>query len=570
METAATLYRFGPFTLDPFRRMVARDAEPIALTPKAVDVLAALVEQAGNLVSKTELMERVWPATFVEEANLSVQISALRRVLGHQPDGRDYVETLPRRGYRFVAPVERRAAQASRSLAVLPWRALNLDPGEEFLGVGMADALITRVGALGQLLVRPTAAVLRYAGRERDLPTVARELSVDVVLDGSLQRVGTRLRATAQLVRASDGATLWAGQFEPDATDLLAVQDAIAEPVMRALLLHVDRDSTARLSRTVTLNPQAYQAFLRGRYFWNKLTAPWLLKAREAFSEASALDPGYAPSQVGLADTHIVLGLLGELPPREAWMRASEAARRALECDPDAAEAHVALAYAQLFEAWDWGAAERQLRLAVELDPRSAATHLWFALFLGMRGQLREALAEVMAARAIDPLSLTVNTALGFQFYLSARSDDQIEQHRRTLELEPDFAIGHWALGLAYAHRRQYVAAISAQRRACELTQGNLLMQTVLARYLAMAGEVASAREMLAALEAARTSASVSTYRLAAIYSALGEQERAFEYLDQACEERDHWLVWLKVDPLVADLRSHPRYSELLRRVGLD
>lgn len=569
MQSTAALYRFGPFTLDPFRRVVVRAGKLVGLTPRAVDVLVALVEQAGRVVSKAELMERVWPETFVEEANLSVQISALRRVLDHLPDGQPYVETLPRRGYRFVAHVERQAPAAPRSLAVLPWRALHLGPEEEFLGVGMADALITRVGALGELLVRPTAAVLRYAGHERELSVVARELGVDVVLDGSLQRIGTRLRATAQLVRASDGATLWAAQFEPDATDLLAVQDAIAEPVMRALLLHVGQSEAARLARNVPVNPQAYHAFLRGRYFWNKLTGLWLRKALDAFAEASALDSGYAPAQVGLADTYVVLGLLGEVPAREAWMRASEAARQALTCDPASADAHVALAYAQLFEAWDWGNAERHLRLAVELDPRSATTHLWFALFLGMRGHLREALAEVIAARAINPLSLTVNTALGFQFYLSSRSDEQIEQHRHTLELEPDFAIGHWALGLAHAHRGQYREAIAAQQRACDLMQGNLLMQTVLARYLAMAGEVPQAQEMLALLEAARAGASVSTYRLAAIYSALGEQDRAFEYLDRACEERDHWLVWLKVDPLVADLRSHPRFPELLRRVGL-
>jgi DNA-binding winged helix-turn-helix (wHTH) protein len=359
METTATLYRFGTFTLDPFRRVVLCGDQLVALTPKAVDVLVALVERAGRLVTKAELMEQVWPETFVEEANLSVQMSALRKALGKQADGREYVETVPRRGYRFVASAERKAASLPRSLAVLPWRALHLGPEEEYLGVVMADALITRVGALGQLLVRPTAAVTRYASGERELSRIARELGVDVVLDGSLQRVGSRLRATAQLVRASDGATLWAGQFEPEATDLLAVQDAIAEPIMRALLLHVGQGEAARLSRQVSLNPQAYQAFLRGRYFWNKLTGHWLLKALAAFGEASAQDPGYAPAHVGRANTYVVLGLLGEMPPQDAWACAGDAGRRALECDQSSAEAHVALGYARLFASWDWADAER-------------------------------------------------------------------------------------------------------------------------------------------------------------------------------------------------------------------
>jgi DNA-binding winged helix-turn-helix (wHTH) protein/tetratricopeptide (TPR) repeat protein len=569
MTSSNPTCRFGPFSLDVARRTLWKDEQLISVGPKAVEVLACLVDRAGELVTKDELMARVWPDTFVEEANLSVQVSTLRKALGDQDDGRPYIETLPRRGYRFLGSVVEATAQAPpRSMAILPFHAAEPNPGEEYLGVGLADAIISRLATLGQILVRPTSAVAKFAGRDRDAARVARELGVDVVLDGRIQRDGERVRLTVQLVRAADGGVSWAETFDETFTRLFRVQDALAAQLARALALRVGASEHARLTEGATANGEAYQAHLRGRYFWNKLTPPWLLKAREAFARAVALDPSYARAYAALADTDVILAIYGEVPPHEALERARSAARRALELDNTLAEALIALAWVHVFADWSAADAEKHLERAVELQPHSAGAHQWHALFLALTGRLIEAMAEILAARSIDPLSLTVHTNLGLQHYLGGETDEELEEHRTTLELEPDFAIGHWALGLAYARKGSYADAIAAQERAVELTGGSPLMKTALARYCAQAGDTPRARALLDELVGLSSARYVSPYRLATIFSALGDSERAFAELERAVAERDLWLVWLAVDPMIDDLREDPRFPHLVRRVG--
>jgi DNA-binding winged helix-turn-helix (wHTH) protein/tetratricopeptide (TPR) repeat protein len=559
------VYQFGQFILDPTRRVLRKGSEIVPLTLKAAEVLGVLVERAGEVVTKDELMIRVWPDTFVEEANLSVQVSALRKALGDQEDGRPFIETLPRRGYRFLGRVSASTPPSPRSLAVLPFRHLEPRSSEEHLGLGMADALITRIGAIGRLLIRPTSAVAKYAAVDRDPQQLARELNVDLVLEGRIQHEADRIRLTIQLVRAADGATLWAEVLEEAATRVFALQDVLAERLAQALTLQLGESESAALRKAATEHPAAFDAYLRGRYFWNKLTDVWLVKARAAFEEAIAHDPSYARAHAGLADTHIALGLYEIVDPAEAWPRAREAAHRAIACDASLADAHVALAYSVLFQAWDWTTAERELRLALELSPRSAMPHLWHALFLGMQGRFMEAMRAALRAREIDPLSLTVNTVLGLQFYLARQSDEEIEQHRKTLELEPEFAIGHWALGLALHQKKRYAEAIAAQEKAVTLCGESVAMKTVLGRYYALAGRTDDALRILA--ECSRIPW-VSSYRLATIHSALGESDQAFELLQNALRKKDHWMVWLKVDPMLADLRSDPRFVAL--RSALD
>jgi DNA-binding winged helix-turn-helix (wHTH) protein/tetratricopeptide (TPR) repeat protein len=569
MALTSPTCRFGPFALDAAKRALWRGEELLAVGPKAVDVLACLVERAGELVTKDELMARVWPDTFVEEANLSVQISALRKALGDQENGQPFIETLPRRGYRFLGTVDRAGAPAPpRSLAVLPFQALEARPEEEYLGVGLADAIISRLATLGQILVRPTSAVTKYAKRDRDAARVARDLGVDVVLDGRIQRDGERVRVTVQLVRAADGTIAWAETFDETFTHLFRVQDALAAQLARALALRVGAAEEARLTEGATQNSEAYQAHLRGRYFWNKLTPPWLLKAREAFARAVALDPTYARAHSGLADSDVVLAIYGELPPGEALTRARAAAERALELDETLAEAHISLAYVHVFADWSAGEAERHLKRAVALNPRSAGARQWRAIFLALTGRLIEAMADILTAQELDPLSLTVHTNLGLQHYLGGQTEEELEQHQKTLDLEPDFAIGHWACGLAYAQRGDYRQAIAAQERAVELTGGSPLMKTALARYLALGGQVPRARALLDELTALAKTRYISPYRLATILSALGQGDAAFEALERALADRDLWLVWLAVDPMINDLRQDPRFPDLVRRVG--
>jgi DNA-binding winged helix-turn-helix (wHTH) protein/tetratricopeptide (TPR) repeat protein len=554
---------FGPFRLDGSRLLLWRREELVAVTPKALELLAVLVEQQGQVVAKSELLERVWPDTFVEEANLSVNVSALRKALGSQEDGRPYIETVSRRGYRFVGKAQA-VASAIRVLAVLPFLPLEPGHGDETLGVGMADALITRLGRVGQVVVRPTAAVLKYAAAPPDLREIGRELKVDAVLSGRIQKAGDRIRVTVQLVETAEGSTAWADGVDAKAAEIFDLEDAIAERLAAALTLRLSAGDRARLTRQGTRNADAYRAYLRGRYLWNKLTGLWLERAREAFEEAIGRDPDFALAHAGLADALTLLVFYGLAPGKEVWPRARAAAERALALDPELAEAHVSLAYARLFGEWGWREADAGLRRAVELSPASAVVRQWRALYLGMVGDFPGALAEIQRALELDPLSLTIGTNAGFQAYLAGQLEGEVEQHLRLLELEPDYALGHWGLGLAYEQKGMYEEAVAAARRAVSLSGGSDLIKANLGRACALAGRTQEARELLGELEAR----GVSPYRLATVRLALGEKESALSDLERACRERDHWMVWLKVDPMLESLRSEEVFDDLVDRVG--
>jgi DNA-binding winged helix-turn-helix (wHTH) protein/tetratricopeptide (TPR) repeat protein len=561
------LLEFGPFRLDASRRVLWREGEVLPVTPKALDVLAALCAQPGEVVTKDELMRRVWPDTFVEEANLTVHVSALRKALGMQEGGRPWIATVPRRGYRYVGPPPRRSAVAARSLAVLPFAALDPETADDHLGLGMADALITRLGRGGQLLVRPTSAVMPYARATGGAASSGRELSVDVVLEGKVQRDGDRVRVTAQLVRVADGATLWAEMLDEPFTDLFRVQDALSARLERALALKLG-GSEARPADRPNEDAEAYRSYLRGRYFWNKLTGPWLRKALAEFRTAVDRDPGFARAWAGLADTQVMLTLFGLTPPLEGWTVARQAAQRAAALDPGLSEARVSLGYVRLFQDWDWAGAEEELGRAVSLSPASAEAHQWYALLLGMSGRFGEAVQEVARAQELDPLSLTVNTNAGLLLYLRQQHDPEVEQHRRTLELDPDYGPAHWALGLAYAQQGRHDEAIAAHRKAVELSGGGALFKAVLGRSYALAGRRAEAEGVLRELEAATGDGRVSPYHIGVLHTVLGDHERALQRLAEAAERRDHWLVWVKVDPILEPLRADPRFEAVARAVG--
>jgi DNA-binding winged helix-turn-helix (wHTH) protein/tetratricopeptide (TPR) repeat protein len=554
---------FGPFRLDAARRVLWREGEVVPLTPKAVDVLAALLQRPGQVVTKDELMRQVWPETFVEEANLTVHVSALRKELRRTAGGKADIETLPRRGYRFVGEEPRTAPTALRSLAVLPFTSLEA-AADDPLPVGMADALITRLGRSGQVLVRPTSAVLRYAGAKSDAVASGKELGVDAVLEGTLQRAGGRVRASARLLSVAEGTTLWADTFEEATDDLFRLQDALAARLAQALAVEL---GSTRGRGGPRVHPEAYRDHLRGRYFWNKLTGPWLRKARAAFQAAVDRDPAFAPAWSGLADTDMMLALFGLRPAEEALGQARQAAARAVELDADLAEAHVSLGYARLLRDWDWTGAGSELRRALELSPASAEAHQWHGLFLAMSGRFPEAMGEIERAQELDPLSLTVNTNAGFQLYLRQQLQPEVAPHQRTLELDPDYAAAHWALALAHAQQGRYDEAIAEHQRALELFGGGLLMKALLARTYALAGRRAEAEGVLRELERAPAQ-EVSPYHLALVHAALGDHERAFASLEEAARRRDHWLVWLQVDPPLEPLRSDPRFDALVRRVS--
>jgi DNA-binding winged helix-turn-helix (wHTH) protein/tetratricopeptide (TPR) repeat protein len=565
MGAPADGLRFGPFRLDPAKRVLWRGGEVVPLAPRALDLLIALAEQQGDVVPKQTLMDRVWPGTFVEEANLSVNVSALRKALGKQADGRPYIETLARRGYRLAAPVRASAAARPPALAVLPFKRLSAVAEDEYLGVGLADALIARLSRLGRLAVRPTSAVLKYGAAGVDAQEAGRALQVDAVVDGTLQRDGTRLRIGVQLVPVRGDGPTWSQTFEEEMTGLFAVQDAMAEQVARALALELREPEKRLLAHRHTQDLEAQESYLKGRYFWSRFTGPWLEKAFASFQEAAERDPTYALPHAGLADACLILGFTGLLPPSAAWERAHTEAQQALERDEGLAEAHVSRAYVALFQDWDWAAAGRELDRAAELGPHTAAVRQWRGVYLAMLGRFEDAGREIAHARQLDPLSVVARTIAGLHAYLSGDREAEMAHHRAAVDLDPHHFLGHWGLGLALQSQKRLKEALAEHREAARLAPDATLLQPVLARSLALAGQKAEAREVLEA--AGKAAPHLSAYQQATVQVALGRSARAVELLERAGEERDPWLLWLKVDPMLEPLRGNPRLRRLLARV---
>jgi len=555
MRGPGAAYEFGPFRLDPRKRVLWRDDRLLPVPPKAVEILLALVEQRGDVVGKDELMQRVWPDTFVEEANLSVQVAQLRKVLG---DAQEYIETVPRRGYRFLARVRRSGLP---TLAILPFRALDPRSQRDCLGIGMTDALVTRLAGMGSLAVRPTSAVLRYVADPVDPHTAAEALQVDWILDGKVQREGSRLRATVHLIPAHGNEPDWAEKFESEIRGLFDVQDAVAEQVAATLALKLGAEERRRLVHRPTQDLRAFNAYVKGRYFWSRFTRASLVKAAWHFRLAARHDPKFALPHAGLADTQLILGFSGLVAPQRAWTLAAASAQRALDRDPTVAEARVSLAYLSLFRDWDWEKAGQELSRAVDLSPTQPAPHQWYGLYLDLLGRFQEASREIETAADLDPLSLPVATLRALQAHLRDDRALELALARQAVELEPHQFVGHWSLGLACLRNALPDQALAEHRLAVRLGGGIPLLKPVLARTLALVGRSREARSTLRGLGRG------SAYQRATVEVALGEREKALASLSLACQEREPWVVWLKVDPMLDPLRGDPRFAELVGRV---
>jgi DNA-binding winged helix-turn-helix (wHTH) protein/tetratricopeptide (TPR) repeat protein len=561
-------FAFGPFRLDARSRVLWRDGEVVPLPPRAFDVLEALVERQGEVALKEELLARVWPHAAVEEANLSVNVSLVRRALGEQEDGRPWIETVPRRGYRLLAHAESLGStERPRSLAILPFQRLGPSDDDDYLGAAIADALITRLAARDDLRVRSMATSLRFAGRDPE--EAGRGMTVDGVLTGSLQQSGERLRVTAQLVPLAPGLEPWAGTFEEQLGDLFAVEDAVATQLARSLGLAGENRQTgpgevaAGIRRSPRPDLEAYQAYMKGRYFWSRLTGESLARAFSCFQEAAEKDPSYAAPHAGLADGHILAGLAGLIPPRQAWDLAETEARAALERDDTVAEAHVSLAYIQLFRDWDFDGAESELERARDLSPHSVAVHQWLAVLLHVRGRPEEASAAIASARLLDPTSVVVHAIEGLRYTLARDAEAGVAHFTSIIELDPNQFVGHWGLGLCLAYAGRYDDAVESLRRSVELAGGLVPLRAALGWGLAAAGRVEESRALLRELECPEDGAWTSPYQRALLHAALGETGRALACLEEACAARDAWAVWLLADPMLDSLRSDPRFEEV-------
>ena len=565
-------YEFGPFRLQPGARTLSRGGAPVPLTAKAFDVLVALVERAGQVVQKDTLMALLWPGAVVEEGNLSQQVHTARRALG-DADHR-YIATVARRGYQFVAAVTKRAEPSSvtdastpstASLAVLPLRHLGEGPEQEHLGLGLADALITRLSNVRQVLVRPTSAVRAYTG-DVDPRDAGRALGVGWVLEGSFRRDRERLRVTVQLVGVHDGRPIWGETFNDRVADPFSAQDAIARRVTEALVPSLSAEEDRRLSRSPTSDVQAFEAYLKGRFQAAKRTREDLQRAVGLFEEAIARDPAYAHAHAALAESLTLLGSAGyEAVEREVLARARAAARRALEIEPTLAEAHVALAFVRFRADWDWSGAEASFLRAIDLSPGCVSAHHFYGMLLAALGRFEEALASVRRAEELDALSPNVATAVGRVFHFARRYDEAAAQCRRVVERDPGFPGAHTDLGMALFQLGRTDEAVGELEKAAELSGGRAVISAVLGHVLAVAGRTDEAQRLLDRVH----SLAGGTHLPAYVLIGLGRDEEALELLEPACAEKAGLLVFLKVEPLFDRLRARSRFERLLERARL-
>jgi TolB-like protein/DNA-binding winged helix-turn-helix (wHTH) protein/Tfp pilus assembly protein PilF len=614
------------------------------MPPRAFDLLVFLVERRGHLVERDQLLKAVWRDSFVEEGNLSVTVSVLRKALNDDRGLHKYIETVSKRGYRFVADVrqvdepenilprprvdesrgtgdEGRAQEqlpavvapratfapkrifrwsiglaalglclclilvrelprrgsgtsqvqepvAIRSLAVLPFQTLGAKRGDEYLGLGMADALITRLGNTGKIIVRPTSAIQKYAGEELSPQAAGQEQGVDAVLDGRIQREADRVRLTVQLIRVRDGAQLWGETFDKEFTNIFALEDALSERVVQSIRLQLTGEETRRFTKRSTERPDAYEAYVKGRYFWNKRTDKGLKKGLEYFRQAITLDPTFAEAYVGVADSYATLGLYALLPPKEAFPAAKEAAKRALEMDDGLAEAHATLGFIYFYYDWNGVDAANEFHRALAENPNYAMAHSWYAETLAAMGRYPEAVAEAQRALEDDPLSLIIGSNAGWTLCLAGKHDQGVEALKKTIEIDPSFPRTHFRLGRAYEQQRLYELAVSELEQAVSLSGGDAYYKGSLGHAYAMSGNATQARQVLQGLEGRSRQEYVPAYAIALVYAGLGDDDQTISWLRKAYEDRSTAMVFLKSDPELSGLHSDPRFEQLSRRVN--
>ena len=605
--------RFEGFEANPRAGELRKQGRKIKLQEKPFQLLCTLLQHPGEVVTREELRERLWPAdTFVVfDDNLNTAIKKLREALGDTAEHPRFVETLPRHGYRFIAAVEsadgpsRPAAglrlawiaslafgalvvvafalnvgqwrerlfgtgsSSIRSLAVLPLENLSGDPEQDYFADGMTEALITELGKISALRVISRQSVMQYKDADRTVPEIARELEVDAVVEGSALREGDRVRITIQLIQAAPESHVWAESYERDLTNILALQGEVARAIAREIRIAVTPEEEVRLAGARSVNPEAYEAYLKGRFFWNKRTHEGLKQSLEYFQQAVELDPGYALAYAGLADSYAVLRDYGSLTPQETYTRARAAALKALEIDDTLGEAHASLAIIRVRRDWDWVGAEQEFKRAIELYPGYTTAHHWYAIFLTVMGRLDEARGEIKRAQQLDPLSLVVKTASAWPVYVSARQYEQaIGELRTAIALDPNFAGAHNRLGRVFLLTGLYEEAIAELQKGVTLSRASSYMLADLGYAYAVVGRKAEAAKVLDELQELSRRRYVGPSHIALIYTGLAERDRALDWLEKAYKEHDTELVFLKVDPRFDPLRSDPRFQDLLRRMN--
>lgn len=580
----STAYEFGPYRLLPLERLLLRGGKPVSLTPRVLDTLLVFVRNRGKLLTKDDLMKMVWPDTTVEEGNLTQNIFMLRKLLGETPKDHQYIVTVPLQGYCFVADVREvhdaeSADTASGQFestrvpqticAVLPFTLLNAPPDEDFRGVGMADTLITKLSGLKRLVLRPTSAVLRYADAKEDVQEIGRQLKVGSLLEGTIQHTNNRVRVNVRLIDANDGTTIWAAGFDEKYSNIFAVQDCIANQVVRALQIKLTGPEKQQLSKSLTEDIDAYTLYIKGRYFWGSRTEQGLLKGIQYAREAIAADENNAWAYVGLADSYSLMAEYLYVAPQRGFPAARTAALKALELDAGLAEAHASLAEVQFFHDWDWAESASGYRLAFEMKPNYASARHWYAWWLLAMARFDDALENVMEAQSIDPSCLILNTVLGLPFYYKRDYERAIRRFQTTLEMDPQFPLARYYLGAALVHSGHPEKAI-AQLEKVKTSEFTQQTAALLGFSYAVAGKVDHARSLLNELNTLARKRYVSPYLEAIVHAGLGETEMALAQLEKSYREKACWMVFLNIDPFLDSLRDEPRFRALVRRMGFE
>ncbi len=622
---AQHVYEFGRFRLDAVERVLIRNDEPLPVPPKDIETLILLVERHGHIVEKEELLQKVWNGVFVEEGNLARRISNLRHLLGDAPEGHEFIETVPRRGYRFVAevkeavgvsepqsiartietalPTEVRSsrrwlvwallpaigvlmiagllswrhfsavrAKASHRvmLAVLPVQNLSGDAEREYISDGLTEEMISQLGNLNpaRLGVIARTSSMSYKGTARKVDQIGKDLAVNYILEASIRESGNRLRITAQLVRTSDQTHVWSHDYDTADGDILAIQNEIARTVAQQIQVSLIPEEEARLSTTAAVNSDTYDAYLKGRFFWNKRTPEDLNTAIRFFEQAIRSDPRFALGYAGLADSYQIQILWDRLLPQEGYARSRAAAQKALELDDRLAEAHTTLASIKEEYDWDWAGAGGEYKRALELNPNYATTHHWYAEFLAKLGRLDDATMEIKRAKELDPLSAVIATTLGEMECRKGHCDQAIAQYRKVLEIYPGYPQAQYLLAEAYARMGMYKQAVAEIRKA---EQGPHLGAGWSSLTLAYAAATSGHKQdALILVERVRKEAGPRhvDFYLAILYAAAGQNDQAFTYLEAARLARDPDFSMIQADYRLDSIRSDPRYKDLLRRMN--
>jgi TolB-like protein/DNA-binding winged helix-turn-helix (wHTH) protein/tetratricopeptide (TPR) repeat protein len=660
METSSSIFRFGPFEAKTYAQELSKYGTKVRLRGQPFLILELLLEHAGEVVTREEIQQRLWSDdTFVDfEHGLNTSIKKLRQVLCDSATEPRYIETLPRLGYRFIAPVEsafepsspgtaevasesasgllaiadagaentpapvfvppqpgrshprlslflvpaivvlaglalvfnvagtrdrffalfRSTRNASvavasvakpfRSIAVLPLQNLSNDPAEDYFADGMTDELTTDLAQFGSLRVISRTSAMHYKGAGKTAPEIGRELGVDALIEGTVQHVGNRVRIRVQLIDSASDRHLWARSYDHELKDVLVLQSSAARDIAVEVQGKVVFPEAQLRQTQHSVQPDAYEAYLKGRYFWNKRTEEGLTKSLEYFQRAIAQDPKFAAAYAGLADSYSILGS-DVLPARVASAKAHLAANKALELDPTIAEGHAELGLLAFYYDWDWTRSEQEFRRAIELNPNYATAHQWYGYYLAAMSRFPEALEESRKAQQIDPLSLSINTTLAGRYRDLHQYAQAIDLNRRTLEMDPNFVPAHIALGAAFEEQGIWSQAVSEYQKAVALSQNNPMALASLGSVYGHLGDREGARKVIARLREASKHHYVSAFDMATVFAGVGDSDSAFHWLEKAYADRESQMAFLNISRRTDPLRSDPRFADLLRRMGL-